>query len=121
MHATTSNNGKESISWLPRSPHNQTQPYWQLCCYQQNSHAAALKFLSNLTSKTSKHPYVKGKLKTTEKYVQVSEVCFLLEYLMNAILNSFTIQEATEIPKMYFATSLLASIQCFFPWKPSHY
>lgn len=78
-------------------------------------------FLSNLTSKTPKHPYVKRKFKNTEKYIQVSEVCFLLEHLMNAILNSFTNQEATEIPKMYLATSLLASIQYFCSWKPGHY
>lgn len=90
----------KSIDWLPRWPHNQTQPYWQLQYYLQNLHAAAFKFLSNLTSKTSKHPSVKRKLQNTEKNVQnASEVCFLLEHLMNAILNSFTNQEATEIPK----------------------
>lgn len=55
--------------------------------------------LSNLTSKTSKHPSVKRKLQNTEKNVHASEACFLLEHLMNAILNSFTNQEATEIPK----------------------
>ena len=31
-----------------------------------------------------------------------------------SILNSFTPQEATEIPKMYLATLLLASVHCFF-------
>lgn len=89
----------KSINWWPRLPHNQTQPYWQLHCYLQNSHAAAFKFLSNLTLKTSKHPSVKRKLQNTEKNVHASEVCFLLEHLMNAILNSCTNQEATEIPK----------------------
>lgn len=37
----------KSINWLPRWPHNQTQPYGQLGCYLQNLHAAALTFLSN--------------------------------------------------------------------------
>lgn len=57
---------------------------------------------------------MKRKLKNIEKYAQVSEERFLLECVMNAILNSFTNQEATEIPKTYVATSLLASIQYFF-------
>lgn len=57
---------------------------------------------------------MKGKLQNTEKNVHASEGCFLLEHLMNVILNSFTNQEATEIPKMYLATSLLASVQYFF-------
>lgn len=30
------------------------------------------------------------------------------------IINSFTPQEATEIPKIYLATFLLASVQYFF-------
>lgn len=64
---------------------------------------------------------MKRKLKNTEKYVQVSEVHVLLEHLMNAILNSFTNQEATEIPKTYLATSLLSFHPVFFPWKPGHY